>query len=158
MANFGIVASEPLFDMWFDMATQDGITIEQWTTAARLIMRTRKFTSQPTYADFHEIIYGIPANKKDFASEQSVEVLKQVRELGYYRAPVFNDPITKALMSSRWSWHSVCSMTEDELTWWVKEFMEAYQATERLAPQPAIDGENSPRLKLLTGGIGRLKE
>jgi len=57
-ANFRAIATEPLLDMWFDMATEDGITIEQWTSAARFILKSRKFTSQPTYADFHEFIFG----------------------------------------------------------------------------------------------------
>jgi len=155
MANFRAAATEPLLDMWFDMAKEDGITIDQWTAAARQILRARKFTSQPTYADFHEAIHGDLTNKANNATVQVSIIMKQIRDIGSYRTPVYDDPITKQLMTSRWSWPSVCAMTEDEHKWWAKEFIEAYQATEKLEPQTAIDGNGSSRLRLLAGGIGK---
>ncbi len=156
MANFKSIATEPLLDMWFDMAADDNVTIEQWTNAARTIMRTRKYTSQPTYADFYEIIYGSPANGTDAATEQTNIVMRQIRDLGSYRTPVFDDPITKSLMASRWSWQAVCSMTETELKWWAKDFVESYQANTRTDTQARIEsGGQQTRLRLLAGGIGK---
>ncbi len=154
MANFRSAATEPLLEMWFDMAKEDGITIEQWTASARKILRSRKYTSQPTYADFYEAAWGVDATEVDVASEQAADVMKQVRELGSYRTPFFSDPITKSLMSSRWSWKSVCSMTESEHKWWAKEFIDAYQSLSHIGIQGKV-GNDNPRLRLLAGGIGR---
>ena len=156
MANFKAVATEPLLDMWFDMAFEDKITIEQWKDAARKIIRGRKYTSQPTYADFHETVFGSPVTETDRACEQVTVVMKQIRELGSYRTPCFDDPVTKSLMVSRWSWQSVCSMTETELKWWAKEFIEAYQTMDRDEKRAQIGciGTEERKLKLLAGGIG----
>ena len=154
LANFGSVATEPLLTLWFDVATDDNISIDQWEAAAKCIIRQRKYTSQPTYADFLEIIKGIPVTEADVANSQAAAVMKQVRELGAYRYPVFDDPTTKALMSSRWSWAAVCLMTETEMKWWVKEFVEAYQSEKKSECLVIGEGKSIKNLKLIAGGIG----
>jgi hypothetical protein len=47
-------------------------------------------------------------------------------------------------------------MTEAELKWWSKDFMESYQANTRLDPQTRIEGSGQQtKLRLLAGGIGK---
>jgi hypothetical protein len=47
-------------------------------------------------------------------------------------------------------------MTEVELKWWAKDFVESYQANTRLDPQAIIEGSGQQtRLRLLAGGIGK---
>ena len=156
LANFGAIATEPLLNLWFEAAREDKIAIEQWESAAKKIIRGRKYTSQPTYADFYETIFGSPVTETDRAGKQVTVVMMQIRELGSYRTPCFDDSVTKTLMSSRWSWQAVCTMTEYELKWWAKEFIESYQAVERTGNRSQIGsgGSDERKLKLLVGGIG----
>lgn len=155
LANFGAIATEPILGLWFNAAKEDEFTVDQWESAAKKIIRSRKFTSQPTYADFFEAINGAPGTPTNIADNQVAVVIKQIREIGSYRTPAFDDPVTDSLMKSRWSWQSVCSMTESELKWWAKDFIEAYQSHERIDKPAMIDGSNQQRLRLLAGGIGR---
>ena len=158
LANFGTIATEPLLNLWFETAKEDDLTIEQWEAAAKKIIRGRKYTSQPTYADFLENVMGDKATEADVAEAQVCIVMKQIREIGYYRTPVFDDSITRHLMSSRWSWSAVCAMTETELKWWGKEFLEAYQSQKRFdrCEMAAIEcGDERRDLKLLMLGIGK---
>lgn len=154
LANSNAIATDSLLDLWFEAAKDDGITIEQWEAAAKKIIRGRKYTSQPTYADFYETIFGSPVTEADQANNQAAHVLKQIRELGSYNTPSFEDPVTKKLMASRWSWQSVCAMTEAELKWWAKEFIEAYQSAGKIDKQAMIESK-SEKLKMLASGIGK---
>lgn len=43
--------------------------------------------------------------------------------------PEFDDPITRHLMSTRWRYCSwAASVVEDDLKWWFRDFVRAYQA------------------------------
>ena len=160
MANFGAIVTEMVLDMWFDMATADGITIEQWKQAAMKIIRDRKYTSQPTYADFYEIVMGKNVSESDIAENQVTVIMSQIRSVGYYGRPVFEDPITKWLMSERWSFHSLCSMTEKELSWWAKEFKEAYHSANcglknLIEHEPeSMERKNCKDVRILISNIG----
>lgn len=157
LANFGAIATEPLLNLWFEAAKEDKIPIEQWESAAKKIIRERKYTNQPTYADFYETVFGSPVTETDRAAEQAAVVMKLIRELGSHRAPCFDDSVTKTLMSSRWSWQAVCTMTESELKWWAKEFIESYRSMERTRNRSQIGcgGSEKRKLKLLAGGMDR---
>ena len=61
------------------------------------------------------------------ANVQASHVLQMIRQNGYRYEPVWQDPITKLLMRTRWKWASLCeTSTEDNEKWFVKEFVEAY--------------------------------
>jgi hypothetical protein len=121
------------------------------TAFNRMMVESRFF---PKPADIIESITKASPCVQDAAQDQVNVVMRQIRDLGSYRTPVFDDPITKSLMSSRWSWQSVCSMTESELKWWAKEFIDAYQSANHSGTLPQIES-NSSRLRLLAGGIGK---
>ncbi len=148
--------SKSLMDVYWISLQQYGDT--ECESAFNRLITTTRFFPKPV-----DVIEAIQANNpaaqitmNDRATEQIAVVMKQVRELGYYRTPCFDDPVTKRLMTGRWSWRSICSMTTEEHKWWAKEFIEAYQASERVngnSDMPQIENSNR-RLKLLAGGIG----
>lgn len=95
---------------------------------------------------------------KDIALEQVEDVMQQLRNIGSWGTPVFKDPITNRLMSSRWTWKSICSMTEEEHTWWAKEFIEAYQSSVRVEGYNPMQLDcGSKILKSLTCKIGNIE-
>jgi len=131
-------------------------TLEQVKKAAVSLIMQRERMGMPTVAEIIKEIEGPAKNPADMAALQVADILKQIRELGSYRTPSFVDPVTKAIMSSRWSWRAVCAMTEAELKWWAKEFIEAYQAMDRVDTREKIAHSGTPMdsLKKLTAGIG----
>ena len=134
--NFSAQVTKPGLAMRFDALRRYGI--EQVANAAAKLILSRERMGMPNVAEMIKEIEGPVSSLQDHASEQVSVVMKQIRELGSYRAPCFDDPVTKSLMSSRWSWHSVCSMTETELKWWSMEFVDAYQSVERTAKRAQI--------------------
>jgi hypothetical protein len=116
-----------------------------------------KFKFFPKPVEIITLITGGEPKVEDTAMAQVNEIMRQVRELGSYRTPAFSDPITADLMASRWSWKSVCSMTETEHKWFAKEFVDAYRAANQggRKNQLAIEGCPTNRLRLLAGGIGK---
>jgi len=151
--NFSSQISEPGLVMRFEALKEYGIN--EIAAAATKIVKTRTIMGMPTVAEFISAMGASEPSSPDKAAVQVSNILQQVRNVGSWGSPVYSDPITKRLMTSRWSWPSVCAMTEDEHKWWSKEFIEAYQATEKLDPQTTLDSGTSPRLKLLAGGIGK---
>ncbi len=134
--NFSAQVTKPGLALRFDALRRYGI--DQVATAAAKLILTRERMGMPNVAEFIREIEGPASTLQDLASEQVSVVRKQIRELGSYRAPGFDDPVTQSLMSSRWSWQSVCSMTETELKWWSMEFVEAYQSLERTGKRAQI--------------------
>ena len=123
-------------------------TIDQLEQAAMQIIRNRKYTKMPTVAEFVEAIDGSGA---DHAELQAHQVLCQIRECGAYRSPVFNDPVTQAIVSRRWTWGSLCTMPITDHQWFVKEFVHAYRNYRRLETVPQLDGP--ARLKQLASTV-----
>lgn len=123
-------------------------SLDQIESASMHIIRTRRFTKMPTIADFVEAIEG---NSDDVAEAQAHDVLCQVRRCGSYGTPSFDDPVTKELVSRRWTWSALCSMPERDQQWFVKEFIQAYRSYERLETVPQIDGPK--RFKQLASGM-----
>lgn len=127
-----------------------GYGIEQVASAAAKLIMTREKMGMPNVAEMIMEIEGTAGALQDRGTVQATLVMKQIREVGYYRTPCFDDPVTKALMSSRWSWRSVCSMTETELRWWAREFTEVYRLYGKAGG--AIEGGNET-IKLLSRSI-----
>lgn len=148
--NFSAQLSSPGLKLRFDALSR--YDIGQIETAAIKILHSRNMMGMPTVAEFITAIEGDAIKPADSAIAQVNEIMRQIRELGSYRTPSFDDPVTASLMKSRWSWKTVCSMTETELKWFSKEFTEAYQSAERTEQKPMI--EHVARLRLLAGGIG----
>jgi len=153
-ANFGASVSKELYSLWFDAFTADGITMTQIRDAAGRILRTRKYSSMPTYAEFLDHIIG---TTKDAANIQADIVLEALTLHGGSKTPEFEDKITRYLMKTRWPWRDWASKVETKtLVWWRRDFIEAYEAMSRtmhIIPDRLIDVE--PRVKQLIGGLGK---
>lgn len=68
------------------------------------------------------------------------KVEQAIRRVGGYQDVVFDDPIIHAVISDMGGWVSLCSVTEDELPFRAREFMQRYRgylATRRVADYPA---------------------
>ncbi len=112
--------------IWARGFESEGITLDQIRKAALKILKTRTISKMPTFAEFLEAISG---SKKDKAQVQADIVLKMLRRNGSQAKPDFDDPVTVHLMSSRWQWERWArTVLEDEIKWWRKEFIEAYQS------------------------------
>jgi hypothetical protein len=55
-----------------------------------------------------------------------LSIPKAIRGVGQYRVPQFHDLVTTACVSVM-GWKTLCSMTDKEVTWKMKEFVELYQ-------------------------------
>ncbi len=149
--NFGADLTKQFIDLWYDMLTEDGYSLEQIQIGARKIVRERKYKGMPTYAEFVKAIAG-KVGIESRAIVQADNLISHLNQYGASRLPLINDPITEHLMLYRWPYLPwACNVKESEIVWWKKEFVEAYQAhreTETLeigAPK---------KVKELIGGIG----
>ena len=151
-SNFGDSLNEFGLELWVNAFTEDGITLPQIRKAAAQIIRTRKISKMPTYAEFIENIHG---NTKDRAALQVDIVLDFLRYNGARAEPNFDDPVTQHLMTTRWKYTQWASnLREDETKWWIKEFVEAYQTYSRLGVNTMPQLEASQTLKKLADKIG----
>jgi hypothetical protein len=150
--NFSAQISKPGLSLRFEAMKK--YNIEDISIAASKVLLTRKIMGMPTVAELIEAMGVVEPRQIDIAQQQVNEIMAQVRNIGSYGTPVFSDPVTIRLMKSRWSWKSLCAMTETEHKWWAKDFIEAYKSADTMDRHEAI--ECTPRLKLLTGKIGRI--
>lgn len=147
--------SQSLLDVYWEILSRH--SDEVCEAAFNRLIETMRFFPKP--ADFIDALKQVsgpePPQITDRATEQINIVMRQIRERGSWRTPAFDDPVTNSLMKTRWSWPSVCAMTETELKWWAKEFADSYLSMQKIESVPMIEGGTQPRLKLLAGGIGR---
>ena len=113
-------------------------------------VKTLKFFPKP--AELIEIIesQNPTLNIEDRALVVSVRIISHLRTYGATRfPPLDDDPIAKDLMTRRWPYHVFASnVSESELKWWQKEFMEAYRAGSEAGFQITM-----PKLKQIADGI-----
>jgi len=103
-------------------------SIDQVIRAATKLIRTHKYNSMPTTADMINAMEG-HVDMDHRAEMEAGKVLDVLKLYGTSVTPVFNDPITKHLMSHRWRWYSWASkVKEDDLKWWSWDFVRAYKA------------------------------
>lgn len=160
--NFGGQLTASGIDLRFQAMAD--YSIDDIAIATALLVRTRTKAGVPTTAEIIEAIPGFTKapSTKDRASQQAAEVMRQIRQVGFYGTPQFDNPITDWLMKTRWNWRSVCTMTESEHKWWQKDFQDAYQSAAsdpdiagRL-PAPESDSKSAiETLRLIAGGIGK---
>lgn len=112
--------------MRFDMLKD--FTIQQIEGAAKQIMYSRKYTKMPTIADFIEALNINISKPEDKALVFANEIITHSRTQGSNIFPPGLDNIAKHLMTRRWPYAEwSATILTSELTWWVKEFREAYK-------------------------------
>jgi len=136
--------------------------IKQIVAAGDALIKTREktFPAMPMVAEFINAIKAHEApqiSAKSRAEIQAGIVLENLRHYGSRCQLELEDHIAAHLMSTRWQYQQWAStVLEKDLTWWKKEFVEAYQAySERdnadLLALPS--GKNINKLKELAMGI-----
>jgi len=128
--NFGAKATKDQIGFFYQMFMDDGIDIIQIKQAARSIIRTKKdsYGRMPTYAEFIEFIQG---NKEQNAELEAQKVIDLIRSEGAYAEPELS-PVVKQVINSRFGgWKALCgSLEESKLTWFIRDFKEAYLSIE----------------------------
>ena len=143
--NFGSEISLPGLEMRWQMLGK--YSMDQIGRAAAHILKTRKIAKMPTIAEFIEAIEGTPEDK---AECEAMRVIDNIRLVGRYSQPRFEDPVT-ARVVGRMGWNNLCSMPEDQQKWFVRDFMEAYKAESRrqdtgLTEVASVEGGQVKRL------------
>lgn len=109
-------------------------SIDQITAAGTWLLKHREkaFPAVPTTKEFIDAIEGQAGPKvsaKSLAEIQAGQVLAKLRYHGRAGVADFEDPITQRLMTTRWPYKQWASFVkEDELVWWKKDFIQAYEA------------------------------
>lgn len=109
-------------------------SIDQITRAGTWLLKHREktFPAVPTTKEFIGVIEGWKkpqVSAKSRAEVQADMVLIKLKHHGRAGKADFCDSITQHLMTTRWPYRVwACNVKEDELKWFRKEFIEAYQA------------------------------
>lgn len=124
--NFGKEISVPGVQLRFDALREYPIGAVK--AAAMAIMRSRKYTSMPTIADFVEHLGG--GNIADRAAVQATQVRTAIGSHGGYASVCFDDPVTQAVLEEGFGgWPTVCGeYTEANRQWFDREFVRLYVA------------------------------
>ena len=78
----------------------------------------------PKISNIVEIIRG---SEEDLALAALIKVENAMSRYGSYATVVFDDPIIHAVIPELGGWVRTCRLSENEFTWWKKDFRERYQ-------------------------------
>ena len=78
----------------------------------------------PKISNIVEIIRG---SEEDLALAALIKVENAMSLYGSYATVVFDDPIIHAVIPELGGWVRTCRLSENEFTWWKKDFRERYQ-------------------------------
>lgn len=130
-------------------------TIDQVREACMELIKTRVYPGMPTTGEIRAAMALNVPQKEDVAQERINEIMGQIRQVGSYGSPKWKDPIVADLLQRRWSWSQLCAMTEEELKWWAKEFVEVYISLAGSEQYKQIDNGNTPeKVKQLINSVG----
>lgn len=116
--NFSSELTENGLSMRFEALKEYSIT--QIRQSAMVILKTRKFTTMPTVADFIEAIEG---NKYDLADIQKGIVMGAINR--YHPNQKFSDPITQVVVDQI-GWGRIGQANKAEIPFILKDFKELY--------------------------------
>lgn len=127
--NFNATLSKPGLSLRFEALRE--YSIQAVEKAAHAILRSRKYTSMPTVAEFLEYLGG--SSTEDLACIEGVKVLNAVKQVGPYRSVVFDDAVTQAVIQHSFGgWEKInAELTMDNEKWFLKDFEKAYKAFSR---------------------------
>ena len=144
--------------------------------AAMSLIRSRKYTSMPTVADFLEHLGG--GSVEDKAEAAAAKALRAVSEVGRYASVAFDDPVLMAVIEGGWgSWPEFCAAcTASEIPFVRRTLAKSYAAYARQGvrryghlsgitensngnagyleqiPQPALVGKREDAARVLEAG------
>ena len=109
--------------------------IDQIRAAAHEIALGRKYTKMPTVGELVETIDG---STGDIADMQVELVLAEMRRVGSYGTPVFDDPVTAHIIAKRIGWKSTCGTAERDWKHFIRDFREAYSSCSKISNRKAL--------------------
>jgi len=118
------------------MLIEDGITDEELMSGVKTIIRSRKYTNFPKYAELIEAIRG---NPDDVAIVALKELEDAMSTHGAYKSVIFKDKIIMACVRGMGGWQAVCQISSDEWKFQKQEFMKLYRAYTRGGKYPQVD-------------------
>jgi len=89
----------PMIEAWTTVMHSEGVAIEDLQRAAVLVMKSREYNKLPTPAVLLDLIRP-RVDTKAIAQSQADLVLEQVRRVGPYQQPAFDDPVTARIRRS----------------------------------------------------------
>jgi hypothetical protein len=124
--NFGSQLSRPGLSMRFEALKE--YSMEQVKQAAMSLMRSRKYTTMPTVAEFLEHLGG--GSAEDLAEVEAAKVLDAIKRIGPYSSVAFDDPVTCAVVKQGYgSWEDLVEAADEQREhWFVKDFVRRWQA------------------------------
>lgn len=115
------MVSTPGLMMRFEALKQ--YSLEQVEAAVMSIIRSNIYTKMPPTGAIIRAIEGTD----DDRSERQIQVIRdEIRRIGSYGSPVFEDPVTADLVSRRFSWGAICAMPERGFAFFASSFKSAY--------------------------------
>lgn len=130
-------------------------TIDEFREAAKKVLTTWKFSRMPPIGEILEHIGDRPKQIENIATVEANRILAHLQAWGGLKWPVLDDPITQYLMTRRWKYDTWASnVLESELKWWVKEFVQAYQAHVEADDLLQINSNAPENIKKLIKDIG----
>ena len=131
--DFGGTVSDNGLLLRFDALKE--YSIKQIRIAGTWLLKNRKvtFPAVPTTKEIIDVIEAT-AGKLDPKAAANLEcdkVFKKLKEFGRAALPKFLDKNTAYLMTYRWTFEKLGMMDAEELKWFRKDFMEAYQDMEQ---------------------------
>ena len=118
------------------MLVDDGITDEELLAGVKAIIKNRKFTNFPRYAELLEAIKG---NPDDVALIALKELEDAMSIHGAYRSVIFKDKVIMACVRGMGGWQGICQVTSDEWKFQKQEFLKLYRAYHRNGKYPEVD-------------------
>lgn len=104
--NYGQTVTKAGMALRFDALREYDITDVR--RAAMSLLRSRKYTSMPTVADFLEHMGG--GSAEDKAEAAAGKALRAVAEAGRYASVTFDDPVLMAVIENAWGgWPEFCA-------------------------------------------------
>ena len=118
------------------MLVDDGITDEELLAGVKAIIRSRKFTNFPRYAELLEAIKGNP-------DDEALIALKELEDAmsihGAYRSVIFKNKLIMACVEGMGGWQRICRMPIDEWKFQKQEFLKLYKAYMKSGKAPLVD-------------------
>ena len=118
------------------MLIEDGVTDDELLSGVKTIIRSRKYTNFPKYAELIEAIRGNP-------DDEALIALKELEDamsiFGAYKSVIFKNKLIMACVEGMGGWQRICQMPLDEWKFQKQEFLKLYRAYMKSGKAPLVD-------------------
>jgi len=119
--------------------------------------RVATFPPVPTTKEIIDAIAKIQGQleNKEIAAIEADKILRLLKDWGRKCGTRFKNPVTEYLMQYRWNFQYLGGLSENDLKWWRKDFIEAYKDTE-LNKNQFLDVADKAGLTISTDNLKQL--